>query len=218
MSDRIKDYKDISEINPPEKYLELWKKISLSVQKNKATVHGLTQEEADACFKQLCRRPYYLCSIAKEFGVKNIAEVGTAEGLQFFSFAEMLKGSGGHVWSCDILDKRNKEMKEVYKDNTTFVLGDSSIMAAAIKESSSEIDMFYIDGAHDYGDVIRDVYRLKEVQSDNPIWVFDDYDERFGCYKDITMVMENRKDVKVYHIGNVASGNPSHQVIIRGRF
>ncbi len=218
MSDSIKDYKDISEISPPEKYLKLWTKISLSVQQNKARVHGLSEEEANACFTQLQRRPYYLCSIAQAFGAKNIAEVGTAEGLQFFSFAEMLNETTGQVWSCDILDKRNKEMKEVYKDNTNFVLGDSYALSKVIGKSSSKIDMFYIDGAHDYGDVIRDVYNLKEVQSDNPIWVFDDYDERFGCYKDITRLMENRRDVKVYCIGNVASGNPSHQVIIRGKF
>jgi len=218
MSKSIREYKDISEITTPEKYMELWTKISLSVQQNKARVHGLSEREAESCFRQLCRRPYYLCTIAETFGAKTIAEVGTAEGLQFFSFAEMMRGYNGHVWSCDIVDKRNREMRERYEDNTTFVLGDSSVLNESIKKSSSKVDLFYIDAAHDFGDVIRDVYNLKEVQSDNPIWVFDDYDERFGCYKDITMLMENRKDVKVCHIGNVASGNPSHQVIIRGKF
>ena len=77
--------------------------------------------------------------------------------------------------------------------------------------------MFYIDGAHGTGDVIKDVYFLKKLQSENPVWIFDDYDQRFGCYNDILAIMKIAKKFKVYSVGNTASGNPNHQVVIYGK-
>ena len=214
----INDFVDISEIEVPEEYLRIWKDISLEVQERKARNYNLSEEQKEKCFSELQRRPYYLCLLAETFGAKNIAEVGTAEGLQSFSFANLLKDLNGHVWTCDIKDVRNKEYSERHRSETTFVLGNSESLASEIEKSGEKIDLFYIDGAHDYGDVIRDVFMLKSVQSENPIWVFDDYDERFGCYEDINMLIGERKQVKIYRVGNAASGNPNHQVIVRGRY
>ena len=214
----VKNYKDIHEIEPPPEYIKIWEDISSAVQKRKASNHRLSDEDAAKCFKELQRRPYYLSCLVESFGVQNIAEVGTAEGLQCYTFAHALDKKEGHVWSCDIKDIRNNEYKERFKDNTTFILGDSTVMASKIKEDNKKIDLFYIDGAHDYGDVVRDVINLREVQSENPIWVFDDYDERFGCFGDIKRLIQNAEDVKIYRVGNAASGNPNHQVIVRKRF
>lgn len=214
----IKDVEDISEVVPTDEYSTIWHDISYEVQKRKAINHKLSESETQQCFKELKRRPYYLCSIAERFGVKNIAEVGTAEGLQFYSFANLLKETGGHIWSCDIKDVRNKEYALKFENQTTFCLGNSELLKENIQNSGTTIDMFYIDGSHDYGDVIRDVFHLKGVQSENPIWVFDDFDNRFGCYRDIKKLIEGRQDLKIYRVGNAASGNPNHQVIIRGKY
>lgn len=211
-----KEIGDISDVNLPDIYKNIWKNASLEVQKQKAFRHNLTQDARDRALAQLCKRPYYLVSIAKEFNVKNIAEVGTAEGLQFYSFAEYVSKNGGHVWSCDIKDVRNRHLSEKYKKNTTFCLGRSDDMTSVI--GNKKIDMYYVDGAHDYGDVIRDVVSLKETQSDSPIWVFDDCDERFGCYRDIIRLCEKKKNYKIYRVGNTASGYPTHQAIIFGKF
>jgi hypothetical protein len=78
--------------------------------------------------------------------------------------------------------------------------------------------LFYIDGAHDYGDVIKDVWNLRDVQSDDPVWIFDDYDERFGCYRDIEALMRDKEDFKKYRVGNAASGNPNHQAMVRSKY
>tara|TARA_R110002074_G_C12502476_1_gene662721 strand:- start:21 stop:731 length:711 start_codon:yes stop_codon:yes gene_type:complete len=207
--------REIEDIEVPDEYKDIWNKVSLEVQKQKAANYRLTEEQTETCLAQLCKRPYYLVSIAAEFGVKNIAEVGTAEGLQYYSFAEYVSGVNGHVWSCDIKDVRNKECVEQYKENSTFCLGDSKKLASTLEE---KIDMYYIDAAHDYGDVVRDVVNLKGTQSDNPIWVFDDFDQRFGCYRDIKKLCEMKKAFKVYRVGNAASGNPNHQVIVFGKF
>lgn len=215
---KLLDLEDISTITPPEDYIRVWESISLEVQARKALNHKLSEDQKIQCFKELQRRPYYLCSIAQRYGVKNIAEVGTAEGLQFYSFAHSLGDGDGHIWSCDIKDVRNKEYAEKFKDKTTFCLGASNNLKEVIEESGEKIDLFYIDGAHDYGDVIRDVFNLKDVQSENPIWVFDDYDARFGCYQDIEALISKRDDYKIYRVGNAASGNPNHQVLVRGRY
>ena len=200
----------------PSIYNKIWNDVSLEVQKNKAKRHRLPPQETEQCLKQLCKRPYYLVSIAEKFDVKNIAEVGTAQGLQFFSFAEYASKNNGHVWSCDIQDVRNKEYTQKYNQCATYCPGDSKKMAENIP-SDEKIDMFYIDGAHDYGSVVRDVVNLRKVQSENPIWVFDDFDKRFGCYYDIQRLCKMKKTFKIYRVGNAASGNPNHQVIIFGK-
>jgi len=205
---------NINEVKLPDKYLSLWKEISLPVQTQKALNHNLTQEEAEKCFVQLSRRPYYLVSLAEKFGVKNIVEVGTAEGLQYFSFAEYASNNGGHVWSCDLRDVRNEACKERYSDVTTFCLGDSSKLSSILDE---KIDLFYIDASHHRNMVWQDVKNIREHQSDNPLWVFDDFDARFGCYLDIQEICKSAKRFKIYKVGNAASGNPNHQVIVYGK-
>ena len=209
--DSVPNFEDVE---VPDKYMDIWRDISLKVQLRKAKNHQLTSQQTEECLQQLCKRPYYLVSLAKKYGVKNIVEVGTAEGLQFFSFANYLSDIGGKIWSCDIKDVRNKEYKEKFEDTTNFCLGNSEALSKVVKES---IDMFYIDGAHDYGSVVRDVVNLKKLQSENPIWIFDDFDERFGCYRDIKRLCEMKKVYKVYRVGNAGSGNPNHQVIIFGK-
>lgn len=211
----LSEIKEIKDIIVPQEYITIWNEVSLKVQQNKAKSHNLTTSQTQECFSNLRKRPYYLVSIAEQFGCKYFAEVGTAQGLQFFSFAEYAKKVNGHVWSCDIKDSRNEEYTKRYSANATFCLGDSKILASVVDKP---IDMFYIDGAHDYGDVVRDVVNLKETQSEDPIWIFDDFDERFGCYKDIKRLCKMNGKFKIYRVGNAASGNPNHQVAVFGKF
>lgn len=203
---------NIEDVIVPEKYIELFNNISLETQTKKAQNHNLSKEFFEQSIKQLQKRPYYLTSLARIFNSKNILEVGTAQGLQFFSFAEYVKEIDGHVWSCDIIDVRNEKYSEIYKDYTTFCLGNSKNLAESLKDK--KIDLFYIDGAHDYGDVIKDVYNLRNLQSENPIWIFDDFDERFGCFHDIKKLCQLKQKHLIYKVGETASGNPNHQVVI----
>ena len=79
------------------------------------------------------------------------------------------------------------------------------------------IDFFYIDGSHEKGHVMRDVLQLRRVQSDNCVWVFDDFDERFGAYEDIKYLLKFAKKYQIYSVGKTASNKPNHQVIIYGK-
>jgi hypothetical protein len=211
---------EIYSISVEGPYKNIWENVALPVQQRKAHNHRLSDKVAEQCFAELSRRPSYLCRAATLGGVKNIAEVGTAQGLQFFSFAEYVKGSklNGHVWSCDIKDERNLTYAKKYEDYTTFCLGNSENLSDILLSQEVKIDLFYIDGAHDRGDVIRDVYHLKRVQGENPIWIFDDFDKRFGCYSDIMDIMNFQKNHMVYKVGSAASGNPNHQVMVVGKF
>jgi len=202
---------EIENLVVPTNYMDLWRQINLPIQKLKAKNHGLSAEKARKCFGQLHKRAYFLTRVANFFNVKNILEVGTAEGWQFFSFAEYAKEVDGHVWSCDLRDVRHKESSEKY-NNTTFHMGDSKSLKDVV--GNEKIDLFYIDGSHDKGSVLRDVLNLRELQSDDCIWVFDDYDFRFGCFQDIKFICDQAENYKVYSVGETASGRPNHQVIV----
>jgi hypothetical protein len=206
---------DIEDIRTPSEYENIWKDISFLVQLKKAKSHSLSPEDTKKCLSQLIKRPYYLARLIEQFDAENILEVGTAEGLQFYSFAESVSERGkGHIWSCDIFDKRNEKYAQKHKDITTFCLGTSKELAAQMDE---KIDLFYIDASHQAGAVLEDVGNLKNLQSENPIWIFDDFDVRFGCYEDIKEICKKSGRFKIYRVGNAASGNPNHQVIVYGK-
>jgi hypothetical protein len=215
----IKQLGNIEDLEVSPNYQQIWEDVALPTQKKKAKNYNLSLDQATACFDELSRRPNYLCNMAKLKGVKNIAEVGTAQGLQFFSFAEYVKNAkkNGHVWSCDIIDARNQDYVERYKDYATFCPGNSESLSNTLEQKGEKIDLFYIDGGHEYEDLIRDVYFLKKVQSDNPIWIFDDFDERFGCYRAILSIMKLNPYCITYRVGSAASGNPNHQVMMFGK-
>jgi hypothetical protein len=213
----LKEKENIHDLTVPMDYKKIWKDVSMAVQYNKALQHGLSKKEMLTCFGQLIKRPYFLTFLADKYKCKNIAEIGTAQGLQFYTFAHYVIDKKGHVWSCDLYDVRNKAYADKYSNETTFCLNDSSELAKIIKSEDKKIDFFYVDASHKKGAVLADVENMKEVQSDNPVWVFDDFDERFGCYNDIRSLCMQNKNFQVYRVGNAASGNPNHQVIIIGR-
>ena len=204
----------------PEKYQELWDNINLPIQSKKAAHYMLPEVEKQSVLTKLSKRAYYLTTIAEKFGAKNIVEVGTAEGWQFYSFAEYCKENGGKVWSCDVEDKHNKKYQKEYESVSHFIHGDSAKLAEQLEKENVEIDLFYIDGSHEAGAVLRDIKNLKPFQSTDkmPIWIFDDFDERFGCYKDISMVAKASPQYFVYSPGKTASNNPTHQLVVKGYF
>tara|TARA_R100000152_G_C6761579_1_gene185728 strand:+ start:357 stop:1019 length:663 start_codon:yes stop_codon:yes gene_type:complete len=208
---------NIEDIVAHDVYREIWNDVSCDVQNRKADRANLSPESRLQIFEGLVKRPSYLIRLADIVNAKNIVEIGTAEGLQFYSFAQYLKEKGmqGKVWSCDILDKRIESYKDRY-DNTEFYLGNSKGLSNHIPQDIS-IDLIYIDAGHNRWDVINDVNNMKKLQHNNTIWVFDDYDERFGCYQDINDLCKLNSNFKSYKVGNTASNSPNHQMIIHGR-
>tara|TARA_R110000851_G_scaffold2600_4_gene10576 strand:+ start:4642 stop:5886 length:1245 start_codon:yes stop_codon:yes gene_type:complete len=208
---------DVTDLSVPDEYQKIWNDINLPIQTNKGRTHNIQGKELDECLNKLSKRAYYLVSIAEHFGAKNIVEVGTAQGWQFYSFAHYAQKNGGKVYSCDIKDVRNEQYKSKYLDSAVFSLGDSKSLANKLKEANTKIDMFYIDGSHQAKAILMDILNLRDYQSENCVWVFDDYDVRFGCYKEIGMLQQLNNNFKVYRVGDAASGNPNHQVMIAGK-
>ena len=209
---------DLNKIVLPTKYSELWQQINLPIQTRKAQRNDV--KNIDSFVDKISKRSYFLCQIAKKYNVKNIAEVGTAEGWQFFSFAEYCREVGGSVWSCDISDRRHQKYISEYEQEANFVLGDSEKLSNELIKNDQKIDLFYIDGCHKENSVLRDVFNLIKNQTEEttPVWIFDDFDDRFGCYKDILKLLNSSKSYYVYSPGQTASGVPTHQAIIRRRF
>ena len=207
-------------ITPPEIYKDLWTEINLPIQLQKAAHYMLPEEEKKLVLDKLSKRAYYLTEIARRYEAKNIAEVGTAEGWQFYSFAEYCKEVGGNVFSCDVEDKHSKVHAERYKEVSNFIHGDSKKLAEKLEKEDTKIDLFYIDGSHEKGAVLKDVATLKKFQTTSqvPIWIFDDFDNRFGCYHDISLIANAAPQYYVYSPGKTASNNPTHQLVVRGYF
>tara|TARA_R110000851_G_scaffold299072_1_gene454935 strand:+ start:765 stop:2018 length:1254 start_codon:yes stop_codon:yes gene_type:complete len=209
----------IETVEVPKDHQDIWDDINENIQRQKAKDNGLSEKEADDILSRLSKRAYYLTTIAKKFNVTNIAEVGTAQGWQYYNFAKYCESVDGKIWSCDIRDVRNSSYSEKYKQVANFSLGTSKELVADIKKSNETIDMFYIDGSHDQGAVMNDVLNLMEVQSTRDcVWVFDDYDMRFGCYHDLTSITRQCQFFMVHSPGKTASNNPTHQLVVVGNF
>ena len=211
-------YGPISTVTIPENYQKIWNDINEPIQKNKLDQNNITNlEEREEILKGLSKRAYYLTRLAETFNVKNIVEVGTAEGWQFYSFCEYASDIDGRVFSCDPRDVRNKEYANKFEGITgRFINATSKELAENIMVDG--IDMFYIDGLHDKDDVLRDIQNLQKLQNKDKasIWVFDDFDTRFGCFNDILNVCFASQRFKVYKVGLTGSGKDSHQVVIEG--
>ena len=222
LSELYTSYGSISTIEVPEDYEELWRDINLETQNKKLdNANIISNKRRKAILGALSKRAYYLTRIAEVFGAERICEVGTAEGWQFYSFCKYIKDlnlENGAVFTCDPRDVRDKKYKEIFEKEESFsyTMGTSLEMS----EKASNIDLFYIDGLHDEGTVLRDVLNLEPAQSHDrkPVWVFDDFDERFGCARDIFSLCQSSRMFKVYRVGETASGMPSHQVILLGNF
>jgi ubiquinone/menaquinone biosynthesis C-methylase UbiE len=215
-----KKYGNIRTISVPEDFKQLWKDINHETQLNKLDKNNiLEQNERDAILDGLSKRAYYLTRIAEVYNCKNIAEVGTAEGWQFYSFCKYATECDGKVFSCDPRDVRNKKYSKLFEEEKkvgTFVNATSKEMS----QLCSDVDLFYIDGMHERGSVLTDINNLQAVQTDKniPIWIFDDFDVRFGCFQDIAQALSAGKRFKVWYVGKTASGYPSHQAIVTTHF
>jgi ubiquinone/menaquinone biosynthesis C-methylase UbiE len=215
-----KKYGNIRTISVPEDFKQLWKDINHETQLNKLDKNNiLEQNERDAILDGLSKRAYYLTRIAEVYNCKNIAEVGTAEGWQFYSFCKYAAECDGTVFSCDPRDVRNKKYSKLFEEEKkvgTFVNATSKEMS----QLCSDVDLFYIDGMHERGSVLTDINNLQVVQTNKniPIWIFDDFDVRFGCFQDIAQALSAGKRFKVWYVGKTASGYPSHQAIVTTHF
>jgi len=212
-------YGNLSSIELPEAYENLWNDINLPIQNKKLDNANILEEEKRlSILDGLKRRAYYLTRIAEMHDVKNILEVGTAEGWQFFSFGEYAKEVNGKVYSCDPRDVRSNRHIAEYEKECTYYQATSKELGE--DNNIKDIEMFYIDGLHDENTVIADVVNLidKQTKDKAPVWVFDDFDVRFGCFKDIATLINSSNGFKIWDVGLTASGQPSHQVMLNTRF
>tara|TARA_R110000851_G_scaffold133481_1_gene268388 strand:- start:18087 stop:19343 length:1257 start_codon:yes stop_codon:yes gene_type:complete len=217
LSSLYKSYGNLSSITVPEKYNELWENINLPIQTKKLDNSKILEEDKrTSILSGLKKRAYFLTRIAEAYDSKNILEIGTAEGWQFFSFGEYAKQKNGIVISCDPRDVRNKKYINEYEGICYYFQDTSKFLGSS--NQVNDIDFFYIDGLHDEGTVITDLTNLINKQSSNPVWVFDDFDTRFGCFKDIASIVSASNGFKIWNIGLTASGHPSHQVMVNNRF
>lgn len=89
-----------------------------------------------------------------EAGVKHLTSVDNNVMAQGHNEAEA-NGYTNHVWSCIRSDQ-------------------------FWKENSTEFDLIYVDGSHDYADVKNDLYEAWKVLKPAGLLLVDDWDHRFN--------------------------------------
>jgi len=214
---------EFSYLNVGEKiekhFNDIWEEAYKPSQLKKVSENGISENIKNEAFNGLSKRGKFLCQIYDYFECKNIAEVGTAEGYQFFTFCDHIKKrkSKNKVYTCDIRDVRNKNLLNQYKEFGTFVQGTSKEMSEKIISDNEKIDFYWIDGAHHNSAVITDIIRLAKTQSKNCIWVFDDYNERFGIFEELKFISSFNENY-IISLGPTASGKPNNMLIMRGIF
>jgi len=202
-----------------EPYVSLWNELYRPSQEKKIIENNVSEEVKLKAFNGLSKRGKFLCDIYDFFECKNIAEVGTAEGYQFFTFCNHIqkKETDCKVYTCDIRDVRNNTYINKYGNIENFVAGTSKEMADKIISDENKIDLFWIDGAHTTSAVLYDVLRLAKTQSKNAIWLFDDFNKRFGIYEEINF-LSNFNQSHSLSLGPTASGKPNNMLILSGGF
>lgn len=185
----------------------IYNDMCLDVQKTKMKNHNIPQKAQSGIIEQLKVRPKILSSISKYFGAKTAVEVGTAQGMQSVVFSEI---SGCKCYTCDLVDVRNARAKN---DLVDFTLGNSLAMSNKIEES---FDIAWIDGAHDHYSVVFDFVALRKKAHEKTAWVFDDFDQRFGCFHDISSIAAAAKENYVIDLGFTGSGQPNRIVVCLG--
>jgi hypothetical protein len=218
LTDLYENYGSLSTIDVPQEYMVLWNEINLSIQDNKLNTSMIYDDQIrEKTLTDLSKRAYYLTRIAKSFDCKDIAEVGTAEGWQYYNFCKYVdeENPDGSVVTCDPRDVRNSKYKNMYKDNRFRFYNATS---KELSDGEGKKDLFYVDGLHDENTVLLDVLNMQNLQYEEKrsVWILDDFDIRFGCFKDILALCNSSRCFKVYRVGNTASGKPSHQAIIHG--
>ena len=167
------NYGSIETIEVPDDYRELWNDINLPIQNKKLdNANIISNKKRKEILANLSKRGYYLTRIAESFEANRIAEVGTAEGWQFYNFCKYVSDKNkdtGAVFTCDPRDVRDSKYKDLYKKDDRFLYtqGTSSEMSSV----AHDIEMFYIDGSHDRDGVLRDMYNLQscQIMSKKPI-------------------------------------------------
>lgn len=171
--------------------------------------------ERNKIIEQLKVRPALLVHIAnfmrdQGVSVKNFVEVGTAQGMQSACFAGCF--SDAHVYTCDIKDDRSENIKNI--DNIHFYKTNSLEMVNLLPDDV-KFDFCWVDGSHDAYDVIEDYLSLSKRSHKETVWVFDDFDQRFGCFNDIQILARHFKESYVIDLGLTASCYPNRIAIMK---
>jgi len=196
---------------------DIWTDMSASTQRAKLEKFNLQKYESEI-FKSLQQRPKLLVHIAKKLlSTKSptFCEVGTAQGMQSIIFANCFPHS--NVYTCDIVDDRSTYFESLQRySNVKFVLGNSRELSKKIGLDNKKLDFVWVDGSHDENEVSKDFISLFRHSHEDTIWAFDDFEKRFGCYKDINMLLGFFKENCVVELGVTASGQPNVIAIAKG--
>lgn len=196
----------------------VWNDVSFKVQDQKLTSSGIFDPlKRQQILTDLKQRPSFLVHVANKLissgkKVKTFVEVGTAQGMQSIIFSKAFPES--IVYTCDIKDDRDQTF--VDSKNAIFVLGDAKALSEKMKDDGVEASLCWIDGSHDHYAVIDDFLSLYPRANSDTVWAFDDYDSRFGCFKDLNVLIRHFEEHVVLDLGLTASGNPNRIVLTRG--
>ena len=102
----------------------------------------------------------------------NVVEIGTDVGNSTTAFLYGVTEKGGHVYSIDIRDCSSAHKGN---PNWTFIQGDTQTEQERLKELlPAEIDVLYIDGGHEYLQVLSDYASFAPLVKKGGLVLFHD--------------------------------------------
>lgn len=159
-------------------------------------------------------------------GPWNCLEIGSWEGRSACFLMEELpdsrltcidtfKGSIEHVnEDTENVYKRFMKNTEPYKDRITVIQSDSF---SALKKLEDRYDYIFIDGSHEYNDVVYDALLAWKLVKPGGVFIFDDFGVFPGVNKAITVFeslfaseiqqVYNAYDQRIYIVSNTIKGS-----------
>ena len=218
LSNIFKNHGSLNDLKVPEKYEDIWNKTLLEDYNQRLSRANILDpfRRRDLISKSI-KSSYYMTKIAENFNVKNILEVGTSKGHQFFSFGEYVKNLGGKVYSCDEKDVRNASLLKEYKDECFYTQGSPDQLDF---EEEEGIELFYINGNTQKDSVLNNLSSLERFQNKNntSIWIINNFDYNLGCYEDITSIISAGGPFRVWNTGISSNATPEYHVMIKTNF
>ncbi len=77
-------------------------------------------------------------------------------------------------------------------------IGNSKEIYELINSQGSMVDFFQIRSGKKQGDIIRDIFYFKKIQSEDPIWIFEGFGDESYSHREILALIKINNKFKIY--------------------
>jgi predicted O-methyltransferase YrrM len=102
---------------------------------------------------------------------QNVLEIGRLHGYSTAIIYGGLEDSNhGHLYTIDIVDRTNQQIRELVNSRTTFITDDSGNLLIRNDIASVKFDLAFIDGDHNYQTTLSDLSKCYQITA-SEAWI-----------------------------------------------